>query len=163
VLVTAGIAAADRARQTQPQPMRGHGFGSGRLLLAVGTGGAVWAATGWPAAGMWAAVAGWAVPAMIREDRGRGEQTAQLDGLATAGAGGQIGDVLTQLAVQLRARAASARRVERERRRTRLAGRAAAAVAAGWMIAGSRVNGSLFGVYATGPGQMLLAALIGVV
>jgi len=89
-------------------------------------------------------------------------QVSLVLSLAAAGAGGHVSQVLSQLGAQLRARAASARRVERERRRTRLAGRAAAAVAVVWVLLGARFDASLFGVYSTAGGQALLGVLLGV-
>ena len=89
-------------------------------------------------------------------------QVSLVLSLAAGGAGGHVSQVLSQLGGQLRARAASARRVERERRRTRLAGRAAAGVAVTWVLLGSRFDTSLFGVYSHPGGQALLGVLLGV-
>ena len=97
-----------------------------------------------------------------------GAASAELDqvglvlSLAASGAGGHVTQVLSQLGAELRARASSARRIERERRRTRLAGRAAAGVACAWMLAGARFDRSLFSVYAHPAGQALIAVIIGV-
>jgi hypothetical protein len=90
------------------------------------------------------------------------DQVGLVLSLAAAGAGGHVAQVLSQLGTELRARASSARRIERERRRTRLAGRAAAGVAGAWMLAGARFDRSLFSVYAHPAGQLLLAGVIGI-
>lgn len=90
-------------------------------------------------------------------------QVGLVLGLAASGSGGHVGDVLAQLGSQLRGRAASARRIERERRRVRVAGRAAACVAIAWVVLGARFDASLFGVYDSLAGQLLLAALLGLV
>lgn len=196
-----------------------------------------WAGTGWPAAGVWAAIGGWAIPGIRRSDRTRSGAAARLDAwaswvglitgqlaaqaslaeallgacerapdalgdevaplsdalarlpldealatwavdgsastelrqvamvlsLAAAGSGGRVVEVLGTLGAQLRARAASARRIERERRRTRIAGRGAAGVAIVWLFLGSRFDASLFNVYRSPAGQALLGALLGIV
>jgi hypothetical protein len=238
LLAGGAMAAAQRVAQgSSPDHARTPPVSPTQVVLAVIAGLLAWAATGWPVAGAWAAIGGWAGPILVRRDRVRAAETARLDGwatwvgliggqlagqaslaesllgacqrapavlaadvrplgdalavvpldealsawgadraesaelrqvalvlgLAAAGAGGHVSQVLAQLGGQLRARAASARRVERERRRIRLAGRAAAGVAAAWMLAGARLDHSLFGVYSDPAGQILLAVLLGVV
>ncbi len=106
------------------------------------------------------ALASWAVAGSGSAEL---RQVAMVLQLAAAGSGGHLGQVLAQLGAQLRARAASARRIERERRRTRLAGRAAAGVALVWLVAGSRLDTSLFRVYAGPTGQVLLSVMLGIV
>jgi len=106
------------------------------------------------------ALATWAPPGAGSSEL---RQVGLVLSLAATGAGGHVSSVLGTLGAQLRARAASARRVERERRRTRLAGRAAAGVAGLWILAGARLDASLFGAYSSAGGQVLLAVLLGVV
>ena len=208
-----------------------------RAALAVALGLVGWAATGWPVAGAWAGLGGWALPALRRTDRSRAgvadrldawaswvglitgqlaaqaslaeallgacqrspaalteeiaplraelshlpldeaiatwavagsastelRQVAMVLSLAAAGSGGRVVEVLGGLGSQLRARAASARRIERERRRTRVAGRASAGVAVVWLVLGARFDSSLFGVYRGLVGQCLLGLLLGMV
>ena len=208
-----------------------------RLATGVLCAAVAWVATGWPAAGVWAALAGWAIPGIRQSDRARTGAAARLDAwaswvglitgqlaaqaslaeallgacerapgslveetaplanalahlpldealaawavegsastelrqvamvlsLAAAGSGGRVVEVLGSLGAQIRARAASARRIERERRRTRVAGRAAAGVAVVWLVLGSRFDASLFDVYRSGAGQVLLFGLLGII
>lgn len=82
--------------------------------------------------------------------------------LLAAQKGAAPAQVLDQLAGQLRSRAASARRIERERRRVRLAGRCVALITVVWILAGARLDHRLFGFYSGFGGQVLLAAIIGV-
>ncbi len=239
LLAALAMAVAERPERpgSDQRERRGPPVSALQAAVAVVAGALAWAATGWPVAGAWAAIGGWAGPIVVRRDRARVAETARLDAwatwvgliggqlaaqaslaeallgachrapaalaadvgplgdalavvpldealagwsaerassaelrqvalvlsLAASGAGGHVSQILGQLGAQLRARAASARRVERERRRTRLAGRAAAGVAALWMLAGARLDASLFGVYGDLGGQVLLAALLGVV
>jgi len=105
------------------------------------------------------ALAAWAVEGSASTEL---RQVAMVLSLAAAGSGGRVVEVLGTLGAQLRARAASTRRIARERRRTRLAGRAAAGVAIAWLVLGARLDASLFTVYRSPGGQVVLGGLLGI-
>jgi hypothetical protein len=89
-------------------------------------------------------------------------QLATVMALAASGAAAKLSLVLGQLARQLRARAASERRVERERHRLRIAGRIVAGVSVVLLIGGARLDHRLFGFYGSPAGQVALTAVLGV-
>lgn len=198
------------------------------LALAVGLGALGWLASGWPAAGLWAAAAGWAIPRLRAAERRRSSAVEALEAraawvslvrgqlaggaslaralqvacergparlrdelrplaaaleehpvtqavaawrasgpadpelyailsVAASGFGGQVSEVLAQAAEHLRASALAARRLERERRRVRIAGRVVAGLVALWVVAGARLDPTLFAsAYAGASGQLLL-------
>lgn len=90
-----------------------------------------------------------------------GRQVACVLEMATAGRGGSVADLLGQLADQLRARATAARRIERERRRIRLAARVIIALTLAWVLGGARFDHQLFGFYDGLSGQVALALVLG--
>jgi Flp pilus assembly protein TadB len=205
-----------------------------RITLAAVGFLAGWAASGWPAAGIWLAALGWAVPSVVAADRSRraeldrlesraswvslvrgqlaggsslaaaleaacdratGTLSAELEPLRRAlavrtvpeaiaawraqqagtagelgavlavvavGQGGRMADLLAQAADSLRSRAQAGRRLERERTRLRVAARAITGLVVLWVVAGGRLDPSLFGpTYNSPAGQVLLFFVLG--
>lgn len=90
-------------------------------------------------------------------------QVAMLVQLAGSGEGGETVAVLGQLSSQLRQRAASARRIERDRHRVRVSARATVGVEIVWILGAARFAHGTFAFYDSVAGQVILGALLGVI
>lgn len=95
-------------------------------------------------------------------DDAEARQTACVLMLASSRRGGPVAELMGTLTTQLRAKAASARRIERDRRRYRLAARVIIGLTVAWAMAGARLDAQLFSVYDGLRGQVLLALVLGV-
>jgi hypothetical protein len=106
------------------------------------------------------AVQAWA--ARSAADDAEARQTACVLMLASSSQAGGVADLMGMLTAQLRAKAATARRIERDRRRYRTAARVIIGLTVAWVLAGSRLDAQLFAVYGGLRGQVLLAVVLGV-